>query len=306
MFWDKWFEPKPFNEGFLPEKDGHLVAFAEFGNKNGKPILVFNGGPGGKFKPKRAKFANRKKYRVIMFDQRGCGRSLPLGKTEKNTTQDLVDDATKLLNYLNIKEKIILRGGSWGSTLALLWAEKNPDRVEKMLLSQVFLANEEFVKWEFDGTKNIYPEFVEEMKTESKGKIAAYYNKLVQSKSLKNQLTAINKLGWYERICGTMAPEFAKFDCIDDAELASHRIYMHYAANNMFLGDNKILDNIKKIKNIETIIIHNRLDLVCPFKGAYDLHKMLANSQLIAVPEFGHVGKLINKTMNKVFGNILK
>ncbi len=306
MFWDKWFEPKPFNEGFLPEKDGHLVAFAEFGNKNGKPILVFNGGPGGKFKPKRAKFANLKKYRVIMFDQRGCGRSLPLGKTEKNTTQDLVDDATRLLNYLNVKEKIILRGGSWGSTLALLWAEKNPDKVEKMLLSQVFLVNEEFVKWEFDGTKNIYPEFVEEMKTESKGKIAAYYNKLVQSKSLKNQLTAINKLGWYERICGSMTPEFAEFDGVDDAELASHRIYMHYAANNMFLGNNKILDNVKKIRNIEAVIIHNRLDLVCPFKGAYDLHKMLANSQLIAVPEFGHVGKLINKTMNKVFGNILK
>lgn len=306
MFWSRWFEPKAFNEGFLPEKDGHLVAFAEFGNKNGKPILVFNGGPGGRFKPRRAKFANLKKYRVIMFDQRGCGRSLPLGKTEKNSTEDLVDDASRLINYLKINEKIILRGASWGSTLALLWAEKNPDKVEKMLLSQVFLANKEFVDWEFEGTKNIYPEFVEELKKESKGKIAPYFNELIKSKSLKNQLKAINMLGWYERICGSMKPEFAKFESVDEGELASQRIYMHYAANKMFLGNDKILNNLKKIKDVEAVMIHNRLDLICPFKGAYDVHKMMPKSKLIVVPEFGHVGKLLHKTIDKVFGKILR
>ena len=128
MFWDKWFEPKPFNSGFLPEKDGHKVYFAEFGNPNGKPVLVFNGGPGGSFHPYRAKYANLRKYRVIMFDQRGCGRSEPSGKVGNNTTQDLLNDTTRLVNHLKINQKIILWGASWGSTLALLWAEQNPEK----------------------------------------------------------------------------------------------------------------------------------------------------------------------------------
>lgn len=306
MFWHKWFVPKAFNSGFLPEKDGHLVAFAEFGNPKGVPILVFNGGPGGSFKPKRARFANLRKYRVIMFDQRGCGRSLPLGKTQNNTTQDLLDDASRLLEYLKIKQKIIIRGASWGSTLALLWAEQNPQKVSKLLLSQIFLANKEFLDWEFDGAGYIYPEFVEELKKESKGKINSYYNKLIQSNNINYQLKSINRLGWYERICGSMEPKFSEFDCISDEELASHRIYMHYSANNLFLGNNEILDNIDKIKNIEVIMVHNRLDLICPFKGAYDIKKSLPNSKLIAVPEFGHVGNLIHKIIKKEFGAILK
>ena len=173
MFWNKWFTPKPFNSGFLPEKDGHEIAFAEFGNPKGKPILCFNGGPGGKFRAERARFANLKKYRVIMFDQRGCGRSLPLGETKNNTTQDLLDDASRLLDHLNVTQKIIIRGASWGSTLALLWAEQHPDKVEKLLLSQIFLANEEFINWEFNGARHIYPDFVDELEKESNGEINA-------------------------------------------------------------------------------------------------------------------------------------
>ena len=306
MFWHKWFTPKPFNSGYLAQKDGHQIAFAEFGNPKGKPVLFFNGGPGGSFKPKRAQIANLRKYRVIMFDQRGCGRSLPLGKTENNTTQALLDDTTRLVNHLKIKDKIILRGASWGSTLALLWAEQNPQKVDKLLLSQVFLANKEFLDWEFEGAKYIYPEFVAEMEKESKGKTNSYYNKLIQSNDTDKQLHAINRLGWFERICGSMNPKFSEFSEVNELELASQRIYMHYSANNLFLGKNEIMDNISKLKDIETIIIHNRLDLICPFKGAYDIHKSLPKSRLIAVPEFGHVGKILNKTMEKEFGAILK
>ena len=306
MFWHKWFIPKAFNSGFLAEKDGHSVAFAEFGNPKGQPVLFFNGGPGGCFKPSRARIANLRKYRVIMFDQRGCGQSLPLGKIEHNTTQDLLDDASRLINHLKIKDKIIVRGGSWGSTLALLWAEQNPQKVSKLLLSQIFLANKEYLAWEFDGTRYIYPEFVDKMKKESKGKTIAYYNKLIQSNSLQKQLNAINRLGWFERICGSMNPKFSEFKEIDATELASHRIYMHYSDNNLFLGNNEIIDNINKLKNIEVIMIHNRLDLICPLKGAYDVHKHLPNSKLIIVPEFGHVGKLLHKTMQKEFGAILR
>lgn len=299
MFFSDWFLPKPYNEGYLSEKNGHKVYFAEYGNKNGKPILFFHGGPGGSCKAKHLKNINLRKYRAIMLDQRGCGKSMPLGKIDKNTTQDILKDYDRLVDFLNIKEKIILRGGSWGSTLALLWAEKNPQKVEKMILSQIFLANDDFHHWEFEGTKYIYPEFVEHLTKKSKGNIKAYYNKLIQSISNKKQLEAINEFGWFERICGSMDPKFACFSEVCDKELASNRVYINYADNNFFLKNDEILKNISRINNIETIIIHNRLDLICPFKGAYDLHKKLKKSKLIAVDEFGHVGDKLHKSIAK-------
>ena len=306
MFFSKWFLPKPYNEGYLPEENGHNVYFAEYGNRHGKPVLFFHGGPGGSCKSRHIKGVNLKKYRVITLDQRGCGLSLPLGKIENNTTQDLLNDYDRVVNYLNIQDKIILRGGSWGSTLALLWAEKNPHKVEKMLLSQIFLANEDFHHWEFDGAKYIYPEFVEYMMKKSKGNIIGYYNKLIQNPNKKKQLEAINEFGWYERICGSMSPEFASFSDVCDKELASNRIYIHYAANNFFLGENDILKNVNKIKDIESVLVHNRLDLICPFKGAYDLHKKLNNSELFVVDEFGHVGDKIHKVMITKLNKALK
>ena len=306
MFFSKWFLPKPYNEGYLPEENGHKVYFAEYGNKGGKPVLVFHGGPGGSCKARHLKGINLKKYRVITLDQRGCGLSLPSGKIENNTTHDLLKDYDRLVSCLNIQEKIILRGGSWGSTIALLWAEKNPQKVEKMLLSQIFLANDDFHHWEFDGVKYIYPEFVEYMIKKSKGNIIGYYNKLIQSPNKKKQLEAINEFGWYERICGSMSPEFASFSDVCDKELASNRIYIHYAANNFFLGENDILKNINKIKDIEAIIVHNRLDLICPFKGAYDLHKKLNNSELNVIDEFGHVGEKIHKAILTKLNKALK
>ncbi len=306
MFWQKWFEPKPFNSGYLPEEDGHLVWFAEFGNPQGIPVLSFHGGPGGSSRAKHAKSVNLKKYRLIMFDQRGAGHSLPLGKIQHNTTQDLLNDATRLLNHLNINQKIILRGASWGSTLALLWAEQYPEKISKILISQVFLANQEFLNWEFDGMRGFYPEIIEQMEKESHGNIRGYYNKLIQSNNLQKQLEATNKYGWYERICGSLTPCFANFTELSEKELASNRIYLHYAANNLFLGDNNILDNIHKIKDIETLIVHNRLDFVCPFKGAWDVHKALPNSRLVIVPEKGHVGKLLSQTIQKEFSGELK
>ncbi|MBR1948828.1 MAG: hypothetical protein IKA30_03435, partial [Alphaproteobacteria bacterium] len=191
-------------------------------------------------------------------------------------------------------------------TLALLWAEKNPQKVEKMMLSQIFLANDEFHNWEFDGAKYIYPEFVEYLNKKSKGNITTYYNNLIQSNSKKKQLEAINEFGWYERICGSMLPKFAEFSEVCDKELACNRIYIHYAANNFFLKENDILKNISKIKDIDTIMIHNRLDLICPFKGAYDVHKKMKKSELIVIDEFGHVGEKIRKAIIEKLNKALK
>lgn len=306
MFWHKWLTPKPFNSGFLPPENGHSVYFAEFGNPQGIPVVVFHGGPGGCFSAYRAAYANLRKYHVIMFDQRGSGRSLPLGKLENNTTQDLLNDTTRLINYLKIEQKVILWGASWGATLALLWAVQNPNKVKHLLLSQVFLANKDYREWEFNGNRYNYPEFVAEMNMESSGNIKGYYNKLIQSDVLDEQLLAANRYGWFERVCGSLTPAFSNFKELSPTELAEQRIYMHYSVNNFFLGSDDIMDNINKIKNIPAVIIHNRLDFIGPLKGAYDIHQKLPNSRLIIVPSFGHTNKLIRKIIKKEFSKVLK
>lgn len=301
MFWDSWFLPKPFNSGYLPEVNGHLVYYAEYGNPQGKPMLMFHGGPGSGSKAAWARMVDLKKYRVVMFDQRGCGQSLPLGKIENNSTADLLDDASRLLEYLKINQKVILRGGSWGSTLALLWAERHPERVEQIFLSQIFLANDESLRWEMEDSAYIYPEFVVYLNHASQDNIPSYYNQLMQSDDLAKQLDAYNHGYWYERICSSVTPQFGNTKELNPNQIASARVYMHYAAHKFFLKSDTILDNINKIKDIPSIIIHNRLDLVCPFKGAYDLHKAMPNSKLIIVPEFGHSGKLMHKAIKKGF-----
>ena len=305
MFWKKLFLPKPFNSDFFPEKDGHRVYFEEYGNKSGKPVIVFHGGPGGRMKPMRVESINLKKYRVIFFDQRGCGKSEPSGELKHNTTQALLDDVSRLVSLLKIQEKIILWGASWGSTLALLWAEQNPQKVDKLLLSQVFLANEDSKNWEFGGTCYIYPEFVDFMAKEACGNITSYYNDLIQSNDAKKQLQAANVFGWYERVCGSMEPQFNNMEELSEADLASYRIYMHYAVNDFFLRKNQILDDIDTIKDVETLMIHNRLDLICPYKGAFDVQQHLKNSKLIVVPDFGHVSKKLIKVIRKEISKVL-
>lgn len=305
-FWKKWFEPKMFNGGFLPESGGHQVFFAEYGNPKGKPILVFHGGPGGSFKPKHVAFADLKKYRVIGFDQRGCGRSRPLGEMHNNNTAELLKDAERLLDYLHVTEKVIVRGASWGSTLALLFAQAHPDRVKKLLLSQIFLADNISNGWEFGGLKMFYPEFVDELEQKAKGRdIRRHFAEMINSKSPEKQVEAANLYGSYERLCGSLYPRWGQSEDIDEAELAAQRIYMNYAVDNFMLKDLQIIKNIDSIRGIPVIIVHNRLDFVCPVYGAYMLSKLIPNSKLVIVPDRGHVSALLHKTMDKIFAEEL-
>ncbi len=306
-WWKKWFEPKPFYQGYLPEREGHQVFFMEFGNPQGKPVLMFHGGPGGCCKAKYTTAFDLKKYRVIVFDQRGCGKSLPMGSLKNNDTQSLLKDVENLIKFLKIKEKIILRGASWGSTLALLFAEKHPQMVEKLLLSQIFLADKDARFWEFEGNSYFYPDFVETLKNKAgKTDIPTYFDTEINSKSKKKQLDAINYYGWYERVCGSLSPKWNNQIVVEDKELAANRVYMHYAAQNFMLKDDEIIKNVGKIKNIPTIIVHNRLDFVCPLKGAYRLHKGLPKSKLIIIPERGHVGKMLYKIAKIEFRKFLE
>lgn len=301
MWLSRLFEPRPFNQGYLPEDEGHKVFFMEFGNPKGKPIVVLHGGPGGCCKPQQAAFADLRRYRVIMFDQRGCKRSQPLGEMKNNTTQALLNDINRLLNYLKINENIILRGGSWGSTLALLYAEKYPNRVDKLLLSQIFLADKAALSWEDDGAGLFYPEFLEEMRRVSKRRdgLACYYADLINSDDAAQQLAAANTYGWWERVRSSLSPKWNTLTALSEEELASQKVYINYAAQNFMLKDGEILDNLHKIAGIPTVIVHNRLDFVCPLRGAYLVHKGLPQSRLVVVPDSGHVSELLHKVLKK-------
>ena len=289
--WRKIWAPKIFNQGYLPEFDGHQIYFVEMGNPNGVPVLVFHGGPGGGMNLRYALPFDRKKHRVILFDQRGCGKSLPLGEMKNNNTEALIDDAVRLLDYLNIDGKIILRGASWGSTLALLFAEKYPERVEKILVSQIYLADEIGQKIEKE-VKNGEP-------------VLEYYADLINSDDVMKQVKAANLAGSYERCLGAVNPKLG-YKELSPEDLAEIRISLTYLSKRYFLAENQIAKNVQKIAHIPMLMIHNRLDMVCPILSAYNLHKKLPKSKFVIVPGRGHFGPRLNEVIYQEIKAYLK
>ena len=302
-----WFQPKIFNQGYLPEKDGHQVFFMEAGNPKGKPVLVFHGGPGGSAKLRHAAAFDRKKYRVILFDQRGCGQSLPNGEIKHNTTADTINDAVRLLDFLQISEKVIVRGGSWGSTLALLFALKYPERIDCLLLSQIFLADDKAMAWIDEISGWFYPDIMEELQKGLRNgeTLPKAYNEMINSSDLSEQVKATAMYGNYERVLGQLNPVLPQGE-VTQKDVEATRIYLHYVAENFMLRSEQIMSAIDKIAHLPTLIVHNRLDMVCPLEGAWRLHKALPQSKLVIVPEKGHSAPLLHKTINKEIKSFLQ
>ncbi|MEE6208099.1 MAG: alpha/beta fold hydrolase [Alphaproteobacteria bacterium] len=299
------FDPKPFNQGWLPAKDGHKVYFLQYGNPNGIPVLSFHGGPGGRSRPKYAKLFNLKKYHFIQFDQRGGGMSEYKNLCEHNTTSDLIADAKRLLNYLKIKTPIIVHGCSWGSTMALLFAEAYPKLVQKIIVHSVFLARPEDADWVNKDSERFYPDLWYEMRQKISNKDLSKENmRLLFSANEADNLRALSYLGSYEYKLGQIDPKFELLTEVNEKFLTSSRIYFHYVNNKFFITDNQILDNIAKIKDIPTLIVHNRMDFCCMVKQAWDLHQAMPNSVLKINAGYGHSSpqllKLV-KTMLKEF-----
>ncbi len=307
MIMFNWFSKKVYNEGYLPEEDGHQVWFMEAGNKNGKPVLVFHGGPGGGSGLHHAAAFDRRRYRIIFFDQRGSGRSLPVGEMAYNTTALLLHDAERLLEYLSVKEKVILLGGSWGSTLALLFAEKYPERVESLLLSKIFLANETAGNWLDEISGWFYPDIMDKLRQGIPGGVSlpGKYAEMINSSDLSEQVRAVALYGRYERVLGQLSPHLGKEE-ITLADVNSTKIYLNYVAASFMLKPDQIMNNIDRIRHLPALIVHNRLDMVCPLIGAWRLHKALPASKLVIVPEKGHVGPLMSRTLKKEIKNFLK
>jgi len=305
MFWNLFdFMPKPFDEGYLPVTDGHKVYYYQYGNPEGIPVLSFHGGPGGASRPKYAKLFNLKRYRFIQFDQRGCGQSLAEDLLFHNETPYLLYDAKRLLTYLHIKEPVVVQGVSWGSTLALLFAEENPDMVRQIVVSSIFLARQEDYMWVKRDSERFYPDLWQKMRKAIPEKnFFAKYKKLLFSDKEDDNRKALNYWGSYEYMLGQLKPQFLPDNEITEENLQSARIYEHYDSNRYFIKENQILNNIDKIAQIPTIIAHNRMDFCCVLKQAWDLHSAMPEADFEIVADYGHSTPKLLQTVKKMLQN---
>jgi proline iminopeptidase len=297
-------EPRAFNSGWLPEKDGHEIFFQEFGNPAGKAVLAFHGGPGGSSKPRHAGIYNLKKCRVVLFDQRGCGRSRFTDKLYRNTTAEALSDAIRLLDFLNIKSRIVAAGGSWGSTLALLFSEKHPARVEKIFVNSVFLARRRDVReWCQGEARRFYPDLIEELerRTKGAGSIDEHYAKLLYSGDARKVREAVKYYGCLEDIMGAVDPKFKLPKPADFAKIRDElEVFMHYMLHDSFIAENQVLKNANRIRGIPMLIVHNRLDMLCPADQAWELHKACPKSRLHFVPDRGHGSDMMYKEAKRL------
>ncbi len=283
---------KPFLEFSLDVGDGHSLYIEVSGNKNGIPVLFLHGGPGAGSSEIFRRYFNPKKYKIIIFDQRGCGKSTPFGACDNNTSDKLVDDIKLILLHLNIKE-VVIYGGSWGSTLALLFSEKYPQSVKALVLRGIFLCRKSDIKWFYQkGADSIFPDywrdFVKDIPTSEMGDIlTAFYNR-IHSKDLQISNQFCKQWSIWEGNCSSLKPNKEVVDLFDKCAISLAKIETHFFKNNCFIEENQIIKNIEKIKNIKCFIVHGRYDVVCPFNQAFDLHNHYDNSELNIIDDAGH------------------
>ncbi len=288
-------EPKPYNTGRLKVSSLHEIYYEESGNPKGKPAVFVHGGPGGGTEPKMRRFFNPDKYRIILFDQRGCGQSTPYASLEENTTWHLVEDMEKLRKHLSISKWQVF-GGSWGSTLALAYAETHPEVVTELVLRGIFLLRKKEIDWFYQGGCDfIYPDAWEEYKNaipveERNDFVKAYYKRLT-SPDKKVQTDAARAWSVWEGSTSKLLPDlsFVEHYGEDEFALAFARIECHYFINKGFLKtDDQLLQDAIKLKNIPAVIVQGRYDVVCPMDSAWALHRKWPEAEFVLVPDAGH------------------
>mmetsp|Transcript_49187 Transcript_49187/g.106981 ORF Transcript_49187/g.106981 Transcript_49187/m.106981 type:complete len:428 (-) Transcript_49187:87-1370(-) len=286
-----------YRTGKLKVDDLHEIYFEESGNPDGKPVVFLHGGPGGGSKPNFRRYFDPAKYRIVIFDQRGAGQSTPHASLENNTTWYLVADVEKLRTHLGI-EKWVVFGGSWGSTLALAYAQSHPERVKGLLLRGIFMLRPKEIQWYYqEGASNIFPDKWEayegEIPEAERGDFVAAYRRRLTSDDEAVRLSAAK--AWSEWECSTseLFPEEEHVKQASDPRfaLAFARIENHFFTNlGWFEPADQLLKNIDKIRHIPTVIVQGRYDVVCPMRSAWDLHRAFPEARLEVVPDSGHSG----------------
>ncbi|MDD4520241.1 MAG: alpha/beta fold hydrolase [Alphaproteobacteria bacterium] len=280
---------KSYDTGFLTKEDGHSIFYQQVGNPKGQVVLSFHGGPGGSSKPYQATAFDLRKYRVILFDQRGCGQSICQNPVYKNTIEETIKDAARLLDFLKIKEKVIVTGASFGSTCALLFSETFPQKVKRLVVYAIYLGREKDSKNMSSVAPFFYPDVLEDFqKMARKKSVDDYFYDLVFSKKKKDREKALQYYGAFEHQMGEMEVSFPKVEC-DEKKLTKFQIFMHYQKNKTFLKENQLVKGASRLKGIPTEIYQNRLDFCCPPYQAFEIHKAIKGSTLHILPYKAHI-----------------
>jgi len=285
----------PYNTGYLSVTAGHELYYEECGNPDGKPVVFLHGGPGAGANAAVRRFFDPSRYRIVVFDQRGAGRSRPHASLEENTTWDLVADTERLRELLHI-ERWQVFGGSWGSTLALAYAQAHPEVVTELVLRGIFLLRSEELRWFYqEGASRLFPDYWQDYiapipEAERDDLIAAHYRRLIGDDKQAMLASAQAWSGWEGVTSNLLVSEAAvgRFQS-DEFAIALARIEAHYFVNGGFMAaSDQLLSNIDKIRAIPAVIVQGRYDVVCPAQTAWDLHRAWPEADFRIVPDAGH------------------
>lgn len=286
---------EPYNTGRLEVSELHDLYYEESGNKNGKPVVFLHGGPGGGTEPRMRRFFDPSVYRIVLFDQRGCGRSTPHAELRENTTWDLVADIERLRTHLGI-ERWQVFGGSWGSTLALAYAEEHPERVSELVLRGIFLVRKKEIDWFYQrGASLLFPDAWEDylapIPPEERGDLLHAYHRRLTSDDANVRQQAARAWSVWEGRTSTLVtdPALVAKTGGDAFSLAFARIENHYFVNKCwFEKESQLLDRADRIRKIPGVIVHGRYDVVCPLENAWELKQKWPEVELQITPDAGH------------------
>jgi proline iminopeptidase len=272
----------------------HALYVEECGNPQGSPALFLHGGPGGGCEPFHRRFFDPERYRVVLFDQRGCGRSTPHAELRENTTSHLVADIETLRQHLGI-ERWLVFGGSWGSTLGLAYAQAHPRRVSALVLRGIFLCRPREIRWFYqDGANRIFPDywadFVEPIPEEERGDLLAAFNRRLVGDNEIGRMAAAKAWSIWEGRAATLLGDGAVVDHFADPHVALSlaRIENHYFVNDAFLRPDQLIEDAHRIADIPGVIVHGRYDVICPAEGAFELARAWPRAELQVIADAGH------------------
>ena len=286
---------EPYTQRTLSVSPIHTIYYEEAGNPDGKPVVFLHGGPGGGIVPAYRQFFDPERWRIILFDQRGCGKSTPHAELTENTTWDLVDDIEKLRSHLQIDQWTVF-GGSWGSTLSLAYAQTHPNRCKGLILRGIFMLRPKEIQWFYQsGASYIFPDAWEGYlapipEAERADLVAAYYKRLT-SDDPETRQTAAKAWSIWEASTSKLIPDTDFMERFGEGSFADAfaRIECHYFINGGFFNQpDQLLNSVEKIRHIPAVIVQGRYDVVCPMTSAWELHRAWPEAEFVIVKEAGH------------------
>lgn len=287
-------EVEPYARHRLAVDHPHELYLEESGNPDGIPVIVIHGGPGGGCEDYHRRFFDAERFRIILLDQRGAGRSTPLAELQGNSTDKLVQDLEAVRHFLGI-DQWLLFGGSWGSTLSLVYAQAHPERVLGLVLRGIFLCRQEDIHWFYqDGASRVFPDYWQDFllpipQAERQDLVSAYYRRLTSTNDLE-QIQAAKAWSVWEGRCATLHPNPTVVDRFahPHVAIALARIECHYFMNHAFLAPDQILRDAPRLKGIPAVIVHGRYDMVCPLDNAFALSEAWPEADFQIIRNAGH------------------